>query len=168
MQKASYWIEKLGLTKHPEGGWYKETYRSETQTNQSPDHKNSPENRSTNTCIYYLLNGTDHSCFHRLKSDESWHYYTGTSAIRLFIISEEGELHNHLLGQSIDEGESFQLHIPRNRWFAAELTNTDGYALVGCTVAPGFDFQDFEMATFGQLSTEFPEYRELFERFTSS
>ena len=166
MKPARFWIEKLALTAHPEGGWFKETFRSEDEFSkqQLPERYSSPRNAST--CIYYLLNQTDRSCFHRLQSDESWHYYAGGSPVRLYIISDEGKLETKLLGRDPENNESFQVHIPRNHWFAAELTNQNDYALVGCTVAPGFNFEDFEMGTFQQLSRNFPQHNELLKQFT--
>lgn len=166
MKDAACWIEKLNLQKHPEGGWFKETYRSgETISAENlPDRYG--EERCFSTCIYYMLEANDQSVFHRLKSDEFWHFYTGTSAIKLSVISPEGNLTQHLLGADPDYDEVFQLLIPRNHWFAAELTNKKGYALIGCTVSPGFEFSDFEMAQRAKLSTLFPQHQELIQKLT--
>lgn len=167
MKKATYWIEKLDLQKHPEGGWFKETYRSSETIdgNSLPDRYSS--NRAFSTCIYYLLEGNDQSVFHRLKSDEFWHFYTGTSSIKLSIISPEGELTQHLLGANPDYKEVFQILIPNNHWFAAELTNKEAYSLIGCTVAPGFEFNDFEMGNRNELTKLFPQHQELITHLTT-
>lgn len=167
MKEAAYWIEKLNLQKHPEGGWFKETYRSE----EIIADRNLPErygsDRCFSTCIYYMLEGNDQSVFHRLKSDEFWHFYAGTSAIRLYVISPNGILTQYLLGSNSDNEEVFQVLIPREHWFAAELTNTNGYALIGCTVAPGFVFDDFEMGKQSELKKLFTEHSLLIERFSN-
>ncbi len=155
MDKATYWIKKLDLQKHPEGGWFKETYRSE----EIIDHKSLPErynsNRNFSTAIFYLLIKTDYSTFHKIKSDELWHFYDGTSPVEIVLLCEEG-IKNLVVGRDIEKGENFQVIIPKNVWFAAHLINKNGYALVGCTVSPGFDFDDFKMADIKELKKEFP------------
>ncbi len=147
-----HWIEKLDLARHPEGGWFKEVYRSEEQM--LPDAACFRQSGERNVCtsIYYLLEGDDFSAFHRIKSDEIWHYYTGTSAIEVLWI-DNGTLRSFVLGMG--EKDAFQTVVPRNTWFAARLTDKSGFALVGCTVAPGFQFDDFEMAD-AKLLDEFP------------
>ena len=137
MKDARHWIEKLGLQKHPEGGWYREIYGSEEMITTASGKRN------VCTSIYYLLEGDDFSAFHRIKSDEIWHFYTGTSAIEILWI-ERGALRKVILGTS--ENEIPQAVIPKNCWFAARLVNAGGFALAGCTVAPGFHFDDFELA----------------------
>lgn len=137
MHGARYWIDKYKLQKHPEGGWYREIYRS-AETIQTGSGE-----RNVSTSIYYLLEGADFSAFHRIRSDEIWHYYAGTSAIEIVWIDGR-ELKKFLLGN--DENADFQAVVPKNSWFAARLVNTNGYAFVGCTVAPGFHFDDFELA----------------------
>jgi len=149
MKDAGYWIEKLELQKHPEGGWYKEVYRSK-------DKVDTPAgSRSEGTCIYYLLEKEDFSAFHRIRSDEIWHFYTGSSAVEILWIDGR-ELHTSFLGQG--DGEHFQIVVLKNHWFAARLVNKKGFALVGCTVAPGFHFPDFELAD-EILLQEYPELR---------
>ncbi len=151
MHDATYWIKKLKLQKHPEGGWYREVYRSTQVVNTAGGL------RPASTSIYYLLAGDDFSAFHRIRSDETWHYYTGTSAIEVLWI-DRGELRTFRLGKGSDE--DFQQVVPKNHWFAARLTDPKGFALAGCTVAPGFDFQDFELADYRFLA-EFPELEKL-------
>ena len=145
MKTAKYWIEKLNLEKHPEGGWFKEIYRSEDII---PEHALPPDfkgPRNCSTSIYYLLEGEDFSSFHRIHSDEIWHYYAGFSPIEIISI-EQGKLIKHLLGNDPDSNQNLQIVVPKNTWFAAQLIDQKGYALAGCTVAPGFHFDDFEMA----------------------
>jgi len=155
MENARFWIEQLALQKHPEGGWFKEMYRSALVLDKaglSPDFDTS---RNCSTAIFYLLEDEDFSAFHRIKSDELWHFYTGTSAIEIVLLGD-GEIEKKTLGGNILEGEMFQVLVPKNRWFSARLKEGSGYALAGCTVAPGFDFMDLEFATEETLK-DFPD-----------
>ena len=145
MRTASYWIKTLNLQKHPEGGWFKEVYRSDEVIPAAALPTGFSGNRSISTSIYYLLEGEDFSGFHRIKSDEIWHFYTGTSAIDIISI-EEGKIRKQILGENPQDNQFFQVIVNKNTWFAARLLNTNGFALVGCTVSPGFHFDDFEMA----------------------
>ncbi|WP_167608128.1 cupin domain-containing protein [Maribellus sediminis] len=138
-QSAKFWIDNLQLEQHPEGAWFKEIYRSEQLVNTPAGERNA------GTSIYFLLEGNDFSAFHRIKSDEIWHYYEGTSAIEILWI-QNSELHSRLLGKNAEKGECFQVVVPKDCWFAARLPANTGFALVGCTVAPGFHFDDFELA----------------------
>lgn len=158
MKTAAYWVEKLELEKHPEGGWYREIYLSEDIVPQTGLPSSFRGERSFATSIYYLLEGTDFSAFHRIKSDEIWHYYAGTSAIEIFSL-EKGKLKKYLVGDDPESGQTFQVIIPKNTWFAARLVNREGYALAGCTVSPGFHFEDFELAD-GRLLKEFPDLKD--------
>jgi|WetSurMetagenome_2_1015567.scaffolds.fasta_scaffold174551_2 uncharacterized protein len=156
MEQALFWIEKLNLQPHPEGGWFKEIYRSSEiyQKKYLPERYSSDRNISTS--IYYLLEKNDKSNFHRIQSDELWHFYTGNSAIEiLFII--EGKIQKKLLGPDFNKEQRFQILIPQNTWFAAHLVNKSGYALIGCTVSPGFDFDDFELGQRDNLLKLFPD-----------
>ncbi|SHF32550.1 hypothetical protein SAMN05444274_104429 [Mariniphaga anaerophila] len=158
MKTAKYWIEKLGLEKHPEGGWYHEIYLSDDVVPQTGLPANFRGERSFATSIYYLLEGDCFSAFHRIKSDEIWHYYAGNSAIEIISL-ERGKLKKYLVGNDPESGQTFQVIVPKNTWFAARLLNPGGYALAGCTVSPGFHFEDFELAD-GRLLKEFPDFAE--------
>ena len=158
MKTAVYWIEKLNLEKHPEGGWFREIYRSEDVAPESGLPKNFTGKRNFLTSIYFLLEDNDFSAFHRIKSDEIWHYYAGTSAIEILTI-ENGKIRKQLLGNDIENSEQLQVVAPKNTWFAARLKRPVGYGLVGCTVSPGFHFEDFEMAD-EKLTNEFPELKD--------
>ena len=157
---AKYWIEKLNLQPHPEGGYYKEVYRSE----ESVDGKLLPGNRegvrSVSTAIYFLLEGNNFSAFHRIKSDEIWHFYDG-SPLMIYAINRKGKLNEYPLG--IDSPMQI---IPKEEWFAAELMDKSSYVLVGCTVAPGFEFADFEMGEKSELLKLFPECEEVLMRLS--
>lgn len=156
---ATYWIEKLNLNKHPEGGYFKETYRSTQKLSISSDTE-----RNASTAIYFLLSSDDFSAFHRLSSDEIWHFYEG-NAVDIFIISPEGILQTTRVGQNLEKGEVFQAVIPAHHWFAAQVVN-EGYVLVGCTVAPGFEFEDFELAERAKLIQLFPQHEKLIAKHT--
>ena len=163
--KAQRYIEKLQLKPHPEGGYYKEIYRAGEII--LPQHlpKRYRSSRSFSTSIYFLLEGRQVSNFHRLKSDEQWHFYDGSTVV-LHVIDETEILHKILLGRNIEKGESHQVIIKHNSWFAAELMDKTSYALIGCTVSPGFDFSDFELGKGDYLINKFPQFRELINKFT--
>ncbi len=164
MKTAEYWIKALGMTKHPEGGYFKETYRSEEEIPQSVLPDRYEESRVFGTSIYFLLTTESVSNFHRLKSDEIWHFHQGGAA-KIHFISPSGEYYSQTIGVDFEKGEKLQVIIPQNSWFAAEVVEHD-YILVGCTVSPGFEFQDFELAIEKKLNSEYPELWELIERFT--
>lgn len=165
MLDARFWKEQLNLRRHGEGGWYVETYRSSEllQPGALPARYSGP--RPCSTAIYFLLEGREVSHFHRLLSDEVWHFYAGSGA-RIHILSPDGRYAMHRLGQQPVEGDQLQVAVSRGVWMAAEVTGAKGYALMGCTVAPGFDFADFEMGSRGILVAAFPEQRKLIERLT--
>ncbi len=162
---ALYWINRLQLIKHPEGGYYKEVYRSAEFVHK----KNLPDRyssfRSFSTSIYFLLESHEFSAFHRLKSDEIWHFYEG-SAITILVISPKGEFSKLALGRNPDENEIYQALIPKGYWFAAHVNAPESYSLVGCTVSPGFDFEDFELGKRDELIKKFPRHNELINTFT--
>lgn len=156
LKDAQFYINKLNLTAHPEGGFYAETYRGEQIVQNTDGNK-----RNISTAIYFLLSDHQKSHFHRIKSDELWFHHEG-EALKISVIIG-GKLQVVYLGKNLENGEVLQATIPANCWFASELANKREFALVGCTVAPGFDFADFEMAKKALLQTEFPEYKDVFE-----
>jgi predicted cupin superfamily sugar epimerase len=164
MKTIDYWINNLGLLPHPEGGFYKEMYRSpEIITSANlPGRFNGDRNFST--AIYFLLRSRDRSVFHRIKSDELWHFYQGSTL--LIYVLHENKLHIHRLGSDLDKGDSLQVVIPANCWFGSHVEMPDSFTLCGCTVAPGFDFRDFEMANRVELIKQFPNYSKEIERLT--
>ncbi|HMN25375.1 MAG: cupin domain-containing protein [Ignavibacteriaceae bacterium] len=162
-EKARYYIDKLELKKHPEGGYYREIYRSAEMFSIDPPKKNLKRNVSTS--IYFLLDGSQVSKFHRLKSDELWHFYDGSS-IKIYVIDESGKLDEITLGRKTEDGEVFQTVIKKNNWFAAEVINKKSFALIGCTVSPGFDFSDFELADVEYLLKNFPDHKRLIQKLT--
>lgn len=154
---SKYIIEKLELVPHPEGGFYKETYRADAIVN------NNSVSRNICTAILFLLENEDKSHFHRIKSDEIWFFHKGESIEIIMIIN--GKIKTILLGNNIEDGEMPQAIIPANTWFAASLKKGIGYGLVSCTVSPGFDFNDFEIAKKPNLTNKFPNLNNIIERF---
>ena len=167
MNKSKQWISKLNLQSHPEGGYYSEVYRSDEIIPNTSLNIRYDGSRSISTSIYFLLDENQFSAFHKIKSDELWHFYDG-SAIKLYLISEDGKLEIQNVGINIDRNEVPQIVIPKNVWFAAEPIDRGSYTLVGCTVAPGFDFNDFELGERKDLIRKFPHHRELITKFTRS
>jgi len=157
-------VAALKLETHPEGGWYRETYRSA----ESIDHLSLPlrfgGNRNYGTAIYFLLPAGVFSAFHRIASDELWHFYEGLP-LNIYVIHPNGELEINRLGRDMKAGEQFQAMVPAGCWFASMPVGDEGHTLTGCTVAPGFDFADFELAVTDTLSTEFPQHEELIRQF---
>jgi len=160
MKDANYWISYLQLLKHPEGGYYKEVYRSKELINQNHLPNRFNGDRCFCTSIYFLLQKNDFSAFHRIKSDETWHFYQGTS-LTLYMIDESGVLASFILGDNPENNESLQITIPQNTWFAAHVNDKSSYTLTGCTVAPGFDFADFELGKRKELLNLFPQHKEV-------
>lgn len=163
---ARYWIEKLGLQQHPEGGWYKEVYRSPGVI-PADGTDNFPASRCFSTSIYFMLPGDDFSAFHRIKSDEIWHFYDGSPAI-IYSISPGGILTSHHLGRNTENSESLQVVIHAGHWFGAKVSEQDSYFLAGCTVSPGFDFRDFEMGKRSELLKAYPQHAEIICQLTLS
>jgi predicted cupin superfamily sugar epimerase len=162
---AQYWIDRLGLEPHPEGGWYRQTYRAELQIPHAALPASFSGSRAMATAIYFLLDGGNFSAFHRLRSDEMWHFYAG-EALVVHVIDAEGNHVELLLGNDPERGEEFQAVVKAGCWFASEVQDRQTFALVGCTVSPGFDFADFELGTRAELSRVYPKHKDLLERLT--
>ncbi len=155
----------LNLARHPEGGWYRETYRSAEvlPANQFPERFGGE--RCLGTAIYFLLEQGDFSTLHRIKSDEIWHFYAGAS-LTVHVITGNGEHSTLKLGRDMAAGETFQAVVPAGCWFGAEVSGPGPYSLVGCTVAPGFDFADFELGERDELLRSYPAHEEVIRRLT--
>lgn len=165
MKSAEYWIEKLKLQPHPEGGYFRETYRSGEIIikNALPERFNG--DRVLSTCIYFLLDNEKYSAFHAIQQDEIWHFYEG-SALTIHIFNPNGAYTSAKLGRDIEAGESFQAVVRAGSWFAAAVNDTQAFSLVGCSVAPGFDFADFKMADRRHLIKLYPDHRDLIQKYT--
>ena len=164
-KNAKYWIEKLQLEAHPEGGYFRQTYRADAVIAREALPAGFAGARAVSTAIYFLLEGQNFSAFHRLRSDEVWHFYAGETLI-VHVIDPAGKYSSILLGNDPDAGQVLQAVVRAGCWFASHVADWKSFAVVGCTVAPGFDFEDFEMGTRKELVREYPQHREVIERLT--
>jgi predicted cupin superfamily sugar epimerase len=162
---AQYWINHLGLSPHPEGGYYRATYKADLTIVRDALPSSYHGDRSASTAIYFLLDGRDFSAFHRIASDEVWHFYTGSSLV-VYVIDPAGDYSELHLGCGTEEGEVFQAVVKAGCWFASRVKDAAGFALVGCTVAPGFDFADFELAVRSEIVAAYPQHGKLLEELT--
>ena len=162
---AAMLINLLGLTPHPEGGFYRETYRSAETIPGDVLPERYTGDRAHATAIYYLL--TDEGCsrFHRVASDEAFHFYRGDPVL-LVVLYPDGDGVSIVLGPDIRAGQVPQAVVPAGCWQGLVLTDGGGYALLGATVSPGFDFSDFDMGDRTRLIAEYPAYRDVISRLT--
>jgi uncharacterized protein len=178
MIDAEFIIKKLELEKHiHEGGYFKESYRSPDMISNNKFHSKKQEHeiyeespypekiRPASTLIYYLLVGKQYSAIHRVKSDEIWHFYLG-SPVTIHIINEDRISPRIQLGNNLENGENIHYVVKKDTWFCAELNNKRTFALMGCTVSPGFDFEDFELGSKDKLILHYPQHKDLIERFS--
>ena len=133
-------VRLLDLRPHPEGGHYRETFR-DPQTQGG---------RSASSAIYYLLAAGERSEWHRIDAAETWHHYAG-APLAITIWSDDGDVATHRLGPDLADAQRPQLVVPAGHWQAA--TSLGAWTLVGCTVAPAFDFAHFELAPAGWRPT---------------
>ena len=162
---ARTYIAALGLQAHPEGGFFRETYRSDHVIEVMSDGDGTAVRRNVCTGIYFLLVQGNFSAFHRIKSDEMWHFYAG-QALEVLELSSTGELRCTRLGPDILQGDVPQYVVPADTWFAARVAAGGAFSLVGCSVSPGFDFADFCLAEREALSASFPQHGRLIAELT--
>lgn len=168
---AAYYIQSLNLQPHPEGGYFAETYRSAEVVANSALPTRFGGDRSFGTAIYFLLESHHISALHRIQADEIWHFYAG-SPLDVFVIKPDGLLTIIRLGNNPKRGDVFQAVVPAGCWFGSKpvvdstVVDNSAFSLVGCTVAPGFDFADFELADRTRLLEEFPQHRAEVEMLT--
>lgn len=162
---AAYWIDKLRLQPHPEGGYFRQTYRSEVVIAREALPAGFSGDRAVSTAIYFLLDAKNFSAFHRLRSDELWHFYVGEPLV-VHVIDSDGKYFRILLGRDLDAGQVLQAVVEAGCWFASHVADWKSFSLAGCTVSPGFDFEDFEMGKLEELATLYPRHRALIERLT--
>lgn len=160
-------IKKLNLTPLPsEGGYYRESYRSDAEKiNASEFGINSDSKRNICTAIYFLVIPESFSALHKVKSDEVFHFYGGDPA-EMIQIDEAGALQRITLGNRIDLGEVPQVVVRRGVWQGLRLKEGGKWALTGTTVAPGFEFEDFELGHRDELTEKFPQHREDIFRYS--
>lgn len=158
-------VDKLDLQEHVEGGFFKETYRSDSIITKEALTENFDGDRNYSTGIFFLLTSDNFSAFHRIKQDEMWHFYEG-SPLTIHMIDENGDYTFQRLGLDLNRGELPQFTVPKNTWFASEVEDPNTYCLAGCTVSPGFDFEDFELAERKMLIEAYLDYKEVIHRLT--
>lgn len=158
-------IDKLELLPHPEGGFYRESYRASGEINTNSLDSDYSGARNYATAIYYLLTSNTFSAFHRIKQDETWHFYKG-SPIRIHIIDQEGAYSSVDLGNDFNANQIPQFTVAGGVWFGATIIEDDSYSLVGCTVSPGFDFRDFELAIQTELIQQHPQHKNIISHLT--
>jgi predicted cupin superfamily sugar epimerase len=165
--RVAFLQQQLNLLPHPEGGFFKETYRSKTMISGQALQPEKPEvERSLATMIYFLVTPNSFSALHKIMSDEGWHFYEGTGLEVLSINPEAGTCSTQILGLDFENGQMPQHVVPAGHIFGSRPFPSNGYALVGCTVAPGFDFEDFELSDKQALLNQFPHLAEVIEGFT--
>ncbi len=166
VETAQIWIDRLDMQPHPEGGHYCRSYLASESLAESALPARYPGARPTGSAIHFLLQASERSVFHRLRSDELWHFYAG-APLAIHEFPHTGGYRQHLLGQDWRRGQRFQVVIPHGGWFGAELLRpaADSWTLVGATVAPGFDFADFELADPHALLREYGGQQEVLRRF---
>jgi predicted cupin superfamily sugar epimerase len=165
MTGAQAWIDGLQLRRHPEGGWFRETYRSDEVLPRASLPPRFGGDRAFSTAIYFLLDGEDYSALHRIKQDEVWHFYDG-AGVTVHVIDGAGSYSAIRVGRDFRAGEVPQAVVKAGCLFGATVTDPRSYALAGCTVAPGFDFADFEMPAREELCRLYPRHRTIIERLT--
>lgn len=152
---AEEWIRCLNLTPHPEGGYYRESYRSSGLISESSLPTGMKGERCYGTAIYFLLRSGQVSRWHRIRSDELWFYHSG-APLEVIVLLNDGCEKKLLLGLDIAAGQHPQVMVPAGCWFGSRIAaGREDYSLVSCTVSPGFDFQDFQLAT-SQDTEKFP------------
>lgn len=149
-EEAQRVVDLLDLEPHPEGGAFRETYRSELKCENA-----NGEERNVGTAIYFLVEGGQVTKWHRVLNDEVWHYYSGETVV-LELISPDGEFTRHRVGNRLEKDEVPQVVIPAHTWQRAYTTGH--YTLVGCTVTPGFEFDDYEEIEKEDLAEKFPRH----------
>jgi len=167
MSDAQAWIDRLNLERHPEGGYYRETYRTDEHIPAAALPDRFDAGRDVAALIYFLLPGDSFSALHRIRQDETWHFYAG-SPLTLHQIAPDGTYTTTTLSRAVDEGHRLHTVVPAGTWFGATVADDDSYALVGCTTAPAFDFADFDLADRETLTDAYPQHQALIERLTRS
>ena len=153
-------VSNYKMESHPEGGWYKETYRSK-------DNTTIPQlgERSLMTSIYFLLESHQTSNFHIIKSDELWFYHSG-SALTVHCILPNGTYKKLHIGPDFDKGQTFQALVPKGTIFGSTVDVKNTFSMVGCTVSPGFDFKDFKLFNQQELLDLHPQHQSIIEKLT--
>ncbi|MCX7834159.1 MAG: cupin domain-containing protein [Ignavibacteria bacterium] len=165
IEKAEKIIKKYKLQKHIEGGYFTEFYRSHEKINQNCLPKRYKSVRVFSTSIYFLLKGNEFSTFHKLNSDEILHFYDGCP-VNVYLIDKNGNLEIKKLGRNISRGENYQILVKAGNWLAIKPTKRKSFSLIGCTVAPGFEYDDLHLGKKEELLKIFPKQKKLIEKLT--
>ena len=163
--QADFIIEQYRMQPHPEGGFFTRTYHSSGLIPRTALPAEFAGERYFSTAIVFLLKENDFSALHRLRQDEIWHFYLGGS-LRLVMISPDGKFSETMLGQNVARGDVVQAIVPAGCWFGAKPAEGTSFSFVGCTVAPGFDFADFELAERSEILSQFPDLETIILEFT--
>jgi len=150
----SFWIDKLQLRPHPDGGYFTENYRSSDKVD---GQTNSMENHNASTSIYHLYDSETKSFCHKLSADEMWYFHYGSS-ITIYMIDEDGNFNVKICGSG--EEEDLAVLVPKNTWFGARVFEPGSYGLVSCNVSPGFEYADFQSLDRNELILKFPQHKE--------
>lgn len=158
-------IRELELQPHPEGGYYRETYRSDDKIMKSCLPERYGADRSVSTCIYYMLTADTFSVMHKVESDEIFHHYLG-APLEMLLLHPSGHSEIVIVGPDVSAGQRPQFVIRRGVWQGSRVLGGAAFTLIGATVAPGFDFADFSEGTRAELSAQFPEQAALIGALT--
>lgn len=164
-QRVAQLVRDLRLEPHPEGGYFRETYRAAETIPHAALPKRFSGERAYATAIYFLLPAGKFSALHRIQADEVWHFYLG-GPLTVVQIAPNGKVERTVLGPDLANGHTLQHVVPAGHWFGAYPNTGSAFALVGCTVAPGFDFADFQMGARTELLRQFPQEKEVITRLT--
>lgn len=166
MPTADELIRRLGLVPHPkEGGFFRETYRADDTWPASALPARYGNDRRASTAIYYLLTPTTFSALHRLRSDEIFHFYLG-GPVRMLQLLPDGSGRTVVLGPDLLAGQQLQVVVPHGIWQGSMLDAGGEFALLGCTVAPGFEYADYETGDRQQLLAQYPAFADTITRLT--
>jgi uncharacterized protein len=166
MTTAEELIRRLNLQPHPkEGGFFRETYRAPDLWPAATLPPRYGSDRRASTAIYYLLTPATFSALHRLQSDEVFHFYLG-SPVRMLHLLPDGSGRTVILGPDVHGGQELQVIVPRGIWQGSMLEAGGDFALLGCTVAPGFEYVDYETGHRDELLSQYPAFAELIMRLT--
>lgn len=163
--KAEDYINGLKMLPHPEGGFFKENFKSEEKIHKDHLPGRYINHRVFSTSIYFLLRSSDVSKLHRIQSDEIWYFHNG-SPVKIVCLSETNGYYEFILGNDLSKGQLPQAIVKYGEWFGAYVLEENSYSLVGCNVAPGFDFEDFEMGKREYLLKTFPGYEDIILKLT--
>lgn len=165
MSRKQKLIQQLDLLPHPEGGFYKETYRSEGSIPKDALPTSYSGERSFSTGIYFMLTADTFSAFHKINQDEMWHFYDG-APIELHMITDAGDYSCVHIGRDLENGEHLQYVVPGGVWFASRVKDNAEFSLLGCTVSPGFDFADFILPNTTEMTKMFPQHARIIAELT--